>query len=194
MLSKLQKQGGFTLVETIVGIVLLGISFAIISSLILPATQQTADILHQVRAAELAQSLLNEIQNKAFDERSDKTGGRVRCGESGVTCTDDDKLGPENGAGGRDNDGEDERKKYDDVDDYHNLSYAASSIIDSQDQAIDYTGYSLAVTIGNDSDYNGVTIAQGDTDDNIYTAKLITVKVTTPIGGVLTFSTYRANF
>jgi MSHA pilin protein MshD len=74
-------QKGFTLIETIVGMVVLAISFSILTTLIYPVAQQSADQLHQVKAAELAQSVLNEIQNKAFDNNSDMAGGRVRCGD-----------------------------------------------------------------------------------------------------------------
>lgn len=177
---------GFTLIEIIVGLVVLGISFSMVLTLIYPAVEHSADQLHQIRAAELGQSMLNEVQNKAFDENSDKTGGFIRCGESGVTCTANDDLGPETG---------ETRASFDDVDDYHNLTYSVGNIVDSQGIALSlYDGYTLSVTVGNDSDYNGKTISNGDNDDDILTAKLITVTVTTPMDFPIVFSTYKANF
>lgn len=177
------KRAGFTLIETIVGMVVLSISFAVLTNLLYPATEQSASVLHQVRGAELAQSMLNEIQQKAFDENSDKSGGRLRCGETGIAACSTSMGNEESGA----------REQFDDVDDYHGLVYNIGEIEDSQENALDYLGYTLSVTVGNDSDYNGVTKETGDTDDNQYTAKLITVTVTTPTGSVLTFSTYRTN-
>ncbi len=51
------KTGGFTLVESIVGIVVLAISFSVLTALIYPIAEQSAEQLHQVKAAELGQSV-----------------------------------------------------------------------------------------------------------------------------------------
>jgi len=180
----LSKSKGFTLIETIVGIVVLAISFSLITTLIFPLTEQSADQLHQIRAAELGQSMLNEIQNKAFDEKSDKAGGIIRCGESGVTCTTNADLGA---------DGTEARKAYDDVDDYNGLrygiKYGEGDIADSQEEIISlYLGYSMAIDVCNDGNYDGTC------DNTTDVAKKITVTVTTPTGFDIVFSTYRANF
>jgi len=180
---------GFTLIETIVGIVVLAISFSVLTSLIYPISEQSAEQLHQVKAAELAQSMLNEIQNKAFDENSDMAGGRIRCGEpSAPTCST--IMGPEDGNNGRDDNDEDTRDLFDDVDDYHN----AVEIKDSQGHYLNlYTGYTMSITVCNDSDYDGVCEV-GTSTAEISTAKLITVTITTPTDFSMSFSTYRANF
>jgi len=177
---------GFTLIETIIGIVLLSISFSLITTLIYPLTEQSADQLHQIRAAELGQSMLNEIQNKAFDEKSDKTGGNIRCGEPSETpCTLNVNLGPDN-TGTLET-----RSEFDDVDDYNNLNYAAGKIENSQGVILDsYYGFSMTVSVCNDSDYDG----DCSTNANNHTAKWIKVKITTPTDFDIVFSTYRANF
>lgn len=82
IISSLAKSRGFTLVEIIIGIVVLSISLSIISTLIAPAEQKSADQILQVKAAELAQSLLNDISSRAFDHNSDMAGGILRCGEN----------------------------------------------------------------------------------------------------------------
>ncbi len=186
---------GFTLIETIVGIVVLAISFSVISTLILPVVEQSADQLHQIRAAELGQSVLNEIQQKAFDDKSDKAGGMNRCGEDydrsavieiNEQCSN--VMASEIG---------ETRASFDDVDDYHGLTYSAGNIVDSQGNALDlYIGYEMSVSVCNDSDYNGITTCDAipDADDNNYTAKLITVTITTPTDFDIVFSTYRVNF
>lgn len=172
-----QLNKGFTLIETIVGIVVLALSFSILTTLIYPLSEQSADQLHQIKAAELAQSVLNEIQHKAFDENSDMAGGRVRCGETGADdCST--VMAAETG---------ETRATYDDVDDYNSLP--AGEIKDSQEQTLDlYTGYSMSISVCNDANYDGSCTG------NTSTAKLIIVTITTPTGFVLNFSTYRANF
>ncbi|GAA5137835.1 type IV pilus modification PilV family protein [Thalassotalea piscium] len=195
---KLSK--GFTLIETIVGIVVLSISFSIITNLIYPTVEQSADQLHQIRAAELGQSLLNEITGHAFDENSGRSGGRFRCNEdvngNGTLETIEQCttiMGNEEGG---------DRTLFDDVDDYNGMnientrfgfSGPASDVFikNSQGDSLTlYLGYSLKVMVCNDSNYDGVC---GPSNNN-YTAKLITVTVTTPTGFAIDFSSYKANF
>lgn len=190
---------GFTLIETIVGIVVLSISFSIITNLIYPAVEQSADQLHQIRAAELGQSLLNEITGHAFDENSDHTGGHYRCnedvdGNGTIEPVEQCSTIMGNEEGGS-------RLLFDDVDDYNginivNARYGVSPAPDefiknsqNQDLAL-YLGYSLKVMVCNDSDYDGDCATNADN----HTAKLITVTVTTPTGFAIDFSTYKANF
>jgi MSHA pilin protein MshD len=173
------KYKGFTLIETVVGIVVLAISFSILTSLIYPMAQHSAEQLHQVKAAELAQSMLNEIQNKAFDDNSDMVGGLLRCGEtSAPSCST--VMGSETG---------EVRSTFNDVDDYNNLIYNAGEIESSQGQILDlYLGYAMNIIVCNDADYDG------SCDANTSTAKLITVTIITPTDFSLHFSTYRANY
>jgi MSHA pilin protein MshD len=176
------SQQGFTLIETVIGIVVLAISFSVLTTLIYPMTEQSADQLHQIKAAELGQSILNEIQNKAFDENSDKTGGLIRCGEvTAPDCTANNLLGAEAG---------ETRATYDDVDDYNDINHGNDIENSLNDHSLDalYIGYSVDVTVCNDGDYNG----QCDATTNF--AKWIKVTVTTPTGFDIVFSTYRANF
>ncbi len=177
------RQKGFTLIETIVGIVVLAISFSVLTSFIYPIAQQSAEQLHQVKAAELAQSMLNEMQQKAFDQNSDMAGGLTRCGETDApTCSS--VMGAE---------GAETRTDFNDVDDYNGLQYGsfynAGEVENSQGQLLSlYTGYAMSISVCNDSAYDGS--CTGD----ISTAKLITVTITTPTDFSMSFSTYRANF
>ena len=183
---------GFTLIELIVGIVVLAISFSVLTTLIYPISQQSADQLHQVKAAELAQSVLNEIQNKAFDDKSDMAGGLIRCGQTDLpVCSTD--MGPETISGAKET-----RAIFNDVDDYHMLKYGSlygkGDIENSQGVPLElYIGYAMSIRVCNDADYSGPD-CDGAVDANASTAKLIIVTVTTPTGFSLSFSTYRANF
>jgi len=186
-------KNGFTLVETVVGIVVLSIAFSILTTLIFPLVEDSADQFHQIRAAELAQSLFNEIQGRSFDENSDRNGGYWRCGEDqnddgsvdgDELCTLSDSLGYEDS---------EEREGYDDVDDYHGLNLSGEDIENSLGEKLGdlYAGFEVNVTVINDSNYDGSYVS---TDDNNYSAKLVTVIVTTPKGFAFEFSSYRTNF
>ena len=177
---------GFTLIEIIIGIVVLSISLSIVSTLIAPAEQKSADQIHQVKAAELGQSFLNDISSRAFDENSDMAGGRVRCGEplGSNACTDANKFGPEDGNGGRDNNGETTRGLFNDVDDFHNYSEKFTS----NDEALagGYNNFTIEIKVI----YDGLSLGLSSNDS----AKKITVSVTTPLGTEIKFATHKANF
>jgi MSHA pilin protein MshD len=177
---------GFTLIELIIGIVVLSISLAIISTLIVPAEEKSADQILQVKAAELAQSFLNDISSRAFDENSDMAGGLVRCGEPvGLNaCTDANKLGPEDGNGGRDDKGETERGLFNDVDDFD--YYANKFTANDEGLAEGYNNFTIDVRVV----YDGLSLGL----PTIFEAKKITVSVTTPLGTKIQFATHKANF
>ena len=76
-----KKQQGFTLIELLVGMVALALVLPMVATLLFPVMEQSLKHIHQIRAAELGQSIMNEIVDKAFDENSDRAGGKIRCGE-----------------------------------------------------------------------------------------------------------------
>lgn len=181
---------GFTLVETIVGIVVLSIAFTIFTSLIYPLANQSAEQVHQIRAAELGQSMINEILGKAFDENSDMSGGVYRCGEDrnndslvvpadGETCSV--TLG---------NEESNKRELFDDVDDYNGLTGIESSLGSDDSLNNIYFGFEASVSVINDSNYSG----KSDVGDNNFTAKLITVTIKTPQDTEYVFSVYKVNY
>ena len=183
--KKATKQTGFTLIEIIVGIVVLSITYAVLTTLIYPLASQSAAQVHQIRAAELGQSMINEILGKAFDENSDMSGGEERCGEiSADLCTTSANLGA---------DGSEERGDYNDVDDYNAINFTNDEILNSQGDSISniYVGFSMNVTVIYDSDYSGSYDAGVD---NEKTAKLITITVRSPQDDDYVFSVYRVNF
>jgi len=186
---------GFTLVETVIGIVVLSIAFSIMSTLLFPLLEDSADQIHQIRAAELGQSFLNEIQARSFDENSDRNGGFWRCGEdqNGDTVIDGDELCTLNNLLG--DEGE-IRATFDDVDDYNGLDQDGAAIENSLGASIGdlYTNFNVQVTVCNDGDYDGTCSANLASNTDTFTAKLIKVTVTTPSGLAIDFATYRANF
>ena len=131
--------------------------------------------------------MLNEILAKAFDENSDMSGGVIRCGEANnafsppVTVACSTLLGP---------DTTETRVSYDDVDDYNGLSTIETALGSSDGLDGIYLGFQVAVSVINDSNYDGVN----DSSDNNFTAKLVTITVTTPQSFDFVFAAYRVNF
>ncbi len=178
----------FTLIEIIVGIVVLSISLSIISTLIVPTEQKSADQILQVKAAELGQSLLNDISSRAFADNSDMTGGRDRCGEPGDgsnACTE--PLGRDGAEGSS-------RADYNDVDDFHGYEIE-DDLVDPLNST--YDNFIVEVEVIYAGDELGLALA-GDCNSPIKPAcklaKRITVTVTTPLGTEIKFATHKANF
>lgn len=195
---------GFTLIETIVGIVVLALSFSVLTTLIYPVTEQSADQYHQIKAAELGQTLMNEIQSKAFDDNSDFTSGQLRCGDTdngAPDCTKNNQLGCDNDEKVM---GNCSRSLFDDVDDYHEFELDETDNDTSNDfensfgQDISdlYVGYKVSVDVCNDADYSGVCVLanSGFGTEDTFVAKKIEITVTTPTGFDMVFTSYRANF
>lgn len=171
-----RQQAGFTLIEMVVGIVAFSIAMTMITSLILPRSEQSVDPIYQLRATKLAGSLINEIQGKAFDEQSNLSQGLFRCGENSNPCSA--TLGPDSG---------ETRDLFNDVDDYHQFQITGNLLDNNQTYNELYGGYSLNVSVIYDGNYDGAS-------DNVTKAKLITVTVTMPNNEALSFATYRSNY
>jgi MSHA pilin protein MshD len=174
---------GFTLIEMVIGIVALSIAFSLMTSLLLPTTEHSAEQVQQIRASELGQSMLNEILSKSFDHNSDRAGGLQRCGETGFnTCTG--TMGPD-GIGIN----KETRASFNDVDDYHGLTIA-DIVEDSLGNELDlYQGFTVGVVVCNVSDYSG---ACSNTATDF--AKLVTITVFTPQQNEIVFAGFKANF
>lgn len=88
------RSRGFTLIESIVVIIVLGIAMVTITSFLAPQVASSADPQYQNRSVALGQSLMNQILARGFDEHSDFDGGLVRCGDAGATaCSAPSELG-----------------------------------------------------------------------------------------------------
>lgn len=189
---------GFTLIELVIGIVLFSIVLTLVTTLVAPQARRSVDPILQIRAVELAQSVIREISARSFDENSDRINGILRCNEdiNGDGLIDNTQMGAEaeiscttsvgNEEGG-------ERELFDDVDDYDGLSQSGGDIENSLgdeiivDGANLYEGFSIQISVEYAGDFYNP--ARDNTD-----SKLITVTVTTPTGVDLVFSTYRSNF
>lgn len=95
-------QKGFTLIEGIVAIVIMGIAMVTLTSFLFPQAERSAIPHYQARSAAIGHAMLNEILSRKFDSASDPNGDSVvRCGEENprtelmVVCTAHDSLGAE---------------------------------------------------------------------------------------------------
>lgn len=171
---------GFTLIELIVGIVVMAIALVVISSFLVPQARRSIEPVYQFRAAELGSSLMNEILSKSFDEQSDHTGGGLwRCSEprpngQATSCTPASDYGPDAAT--------ELRQNYNDVDDYDTAgSFLAISDSMGVDLSQDYRNYRYRVAI--DSSEYGIN-----------QAKRIDLWIQAPDGVEYAFSAYRWNY
>ncbi|EPC4026890.1 type IV pilus modification PilV family protein [Aeromonas salmonicida] len=201
---------GFTLIELIVGIVLLAVALTGILGLLINQAPQAVDPVQQVRAAQLAQRLAGEMLQKSFDEQSDHNGGRYRCGETfngqfygdcsctvGVACTQRPPApaitGWQPSAYGPD--GEPAPYAYNDVDDFDTAGNWVDANRFTQTAAgisgEEYRNYQVKITV------SGVDFSDGTF--NSCTApcsvgKHIDLQVKLPDKSLLDFSFYRGNY
>lgn len=181
----LSWQRGVTLIELIAGIVVLAISLTLITSVLGPLYIKSADPWHQVRAAELGHSLMNEILGKAFDENSNRSGSVVRCNETGApACSSEASFGPDCADGSASCPGGllESRPQFDDVDDFHGLDVSGNDIsnifgTDARLQDV-YRAYRLQIAV---SYQDALT-------------KRIQLRVTTPTGDVIEFAALKGNW
>ncbi|MGO2281386.1 MULTISPECIES: type IV pilus modification PilV family protein [Vibrio] len=118
------RQTGFTLIESIVAMVIMGLAMTVLFSLFFPRVENSGIPQYQVRASALGQSMMNTILSRGFDDNSDPSGGIYRCDENDVNnqpnpCTT--KLGAETDKG------ETDASFFNDVDDYIGCWYTSAS-------------------------------------------------------------------
>ncbi|ABI73569.1 type II secretion system protein [Shewanella frigidimarina] len=167
-----QPTRGFTLIELVIGMMVIGIAIVMLTSMLFPQADRAASTLQRVRSAELAHSVMNEIWGKRYDQNTNPNGGIPACNApTGIACTTESALGL---------DGE-SRDTFNDVDDYHGLDETDNMLDSSQTYTQAYPRYQLQVSV----EYlDAATKAQ----------KLITVAVTTPANEEITYQAVRSNY
>ncbi|MCU7994143.1 type II secretion system GspH family protein [Shewanella glacialipiscicola] len=168
-LRKQSSSKGFTLIELVVGMLVIGIAIVMLTSMLFPQADRAASTLHRVKSAELAHSVMNEIWGKRYDQNTNANGGTPACGAAaGVACST--ILGSELGEG---------RNDYNDVDDYNGLNETSKMLNSTQTYADAYPNYRLSVSVVYGSVAN---------------TKLVTINVTTPDSEVITYNMVRSNY
>lgn len=90
-----QHQHGLTLIESIIGIIVLGFALSVLVSGVFSSSKVSHEATYQAQAATLGHSVMTDILARQFDEQSDPNGGVYRCGESIApsSCTAPSRLG-----------------------------------------------------------------------------------------------------
>jgi MSHA pilin protein MshD len=172
----LTLQQGFSLVELIVGLVLMAVALTYLTSLFFSNPGRSVEPLLQIRAATFGSAVMEEILAKKFDELTPE-GGVPACTSCSVT------LGSES----------ETRDGYDDVDDYNDSCGSPIPLTDALGNTpTNFANYSMEVCVIYDGvGFDGVA----DTNTN---AKLITVNIYLPAGAGLgpsiVFSAYKGNY
>ena len=172
-----QKQSGFTLIETIIVIVLVGAMMAGMTSMFMTNVGNSHRPFLRQRALAVVNAFVDEIQHKRWNENSPLGGGCVQtisnpCLAGLPTIA----IGPDAGEA---------RATYDDIDDYNGLSQSPPQNSAGADMT-GYTGFTVNVTVVQPAGaWNTIPAAD---------VRLITVSVTSPSNETIAISSYRVNF
>ena len=201
---------GFSLIEVIIFILVLGIALSSIISVYIFTTRHSADSMLSLKTIALSQGLMDEILSKAYDENTPPGGGCVD-GYASTLCTSATTAQALVSGNFGTNAGE-SRTSFDDIDDYHDLAYcgagvttpdascsaACTTLADESgtDISTDYAGYSVCIRVsfaGNEM--NSVTTTSGSSVAvNTNDAKRIDLILRDPLNARMTFTAYKANF
>lgn len=163
-----KNNSGFTIVEMVITIVVLGIALAGVSSALFTAVGRSANPMVQNKAVELAQAYLDEILSMRFQEDSPLGGGTVgSCSISTATA---------------DSDGSANRSDFDDVDDYNGLNEVPAFLAGTVPS--DYAGFNVSVTVS-------CINQSGAASTN---SKHILLNITGPANTSISMAAYRGDF
>ncbi len=170
-----QRENGFTLIEIVLIIVLVGLMMSAMTRLYVTNIGHSHEPLIRQKALSVANALMDEMIHKAWDDNTPIGGGCVSTGSG--HCPG----GPLAAGSGNE---ETDRADYDDIDDY-NLIRDQSPPQDSagQDMA-EYAGFSVSVFVDQDSDWLGIPAAD---------VKRLRLQVTTPTQETISLIAYRVN-
>lgn len=165
---KVPRQGGATLVELVITIVIISVAVAGVVGAFSTIAGRSSDALIDSKAIALAQVYLDEVLSKKYDNDTGEGGAVAPPGSN--LCA----IGNEGQS----------RATYDDVDDFDGVNDAPPRT-PVGGIAAGYAGFAVAV---------GVACAGGEVGVANDAAKRIQVAVTTPQNKTLTFTVYRGHF
>ncbi|GAK83445.1 MSHA pilin protein MshD [Vibrio ponticus] len=176
----MNKVRGFTLIESIVVMVVMALAMVTITSFLIPQVASSSDAHYQTRAAALGQSLMTKILARSFDHVN-SSGGNERC-QFGVNCS---ALGIDSGESMASPD------QFNDVDDFIGC-WAASPTA-----ACPHNLYDL-ISSGSNSAYHNFTVdieVENHPDNHVaQMMKKITVTVRAGKQTPIEYSAFRGNY
>ena len=184
---------GFTLVELVVGIVVLAIAMMLMNTMLISQSKDSLEPLYRLRASQLGQSIMQNILTREYDENSDHNGGFYRCGETWdiltppvlVNCTASSNYGADGGV-------ETSHPFFNDVDDF-----ITNGFVDANNYG-NVVGNNLGGNInGNDfsNQYNNYAVKIEvvlDTSQG-FNMKKITLTIKTPSNENIQFNALKGN-
>ncbi len=183
------QQTGFSLISIVLSIILISFALMTLTVLLFPRAQDSAQLIHSTKAAELGAAVMDEIIGRKYDENSGPNGGVPECNSLlGKTCTVPAQLGPDpaeiiNGIP--------DRTLFNDVDDFNGLSGSVRNVL-GDDLAQIYPNFSISIRVFYDANINRKL--DGVPDVISGNSKRIVVDVTDPSGQHYVFSVIRGNF
>lgn len=206
-------QKGISLIELVIFIVIMSVALTGITLIYINTTRYSADPVIRIRSIELAQSTLEEILLKAYDDNTPVGGGCVQMSNAATTlCTSGDTPTSDPDAAGKPLGAEEaNRILFDDVDDYHNQLYCGQNVAPADtacpalacqlmqdgagnDITAEYPEFSVCIQVsyaGNELS----TVAPGTgTNVALNDAKRIDVIVSDSLRSHISLSAYRLNF
>ncbi|SHI05612.1 type IV pilus modification PilV family protein [Ferrimonas marina] len=81
-----RRLAGFTLVEMVVGMVVLAIALVLIATLLFPLGERAALSVHRAKSAQLGQAVLAQMAGRRVDRDTPAGGGRI----ASLSCCDQD--------------------------------------------------------------------------------------------------------
>jgi MSHA pilin protein MshD len=194
--SRYHKENGFTLIELIITIIIMGVA-AIIIIPYFSAISHSPDPVLREKAIALGQAMMDEILHKRWDENSPNGGGPLCTNESGtgrgnssytLTCPEAVRNASTIGRDGEAN-GPHKRQEWDDVDDYNGLAEPGgpgNTFYDQDGTSLpgNLTGFSRSVAVdyiaSNEPTMDFDTASAGSLDTNATDSKRIMVTVISP--------------
>ncbi|MBW3697236.1 type II secretion system protein [Vibrio sp. T187] len=183
---------GFTLIESVVVMVIIGVAMITITSFIAPQIARSGDPHYQTRAIALGQSLMSQILSRGFDHNGDFTGTGIRCGEGETGTTEEFCSGI---SGAANTLGADEAiSLFNDVDDYigcwepngANGCNDLSELIG--DDADTYQNFRIEIAVDYDASYHAVAPI------NEYSFKRIDMTISASNQSSYTLTAFRGNY
>ncbi len=212
--SRHHKKNGFTLIELIITIIIMGFAAVIILPYFAAVTHSPDPVLRE-KAIALGQSMMDEILTKRWDKNTPNGGGPICTSESTspttrtsitVTCDFTVPSGTLASSIGRDpgeDSGANQRANWNDVDDYHGLTEPLGGLFYDQTGALpipgSWTGFQRNVTVdyipSNTAEIDtSLAISAGSLATNATDTKRIIITVTSPLGETFQFVAVSCNF
>jgi len=193
------SQSGFTLIEMILTIILLGAS-AMILLPFFSAISHSPDPVMRLRAVSLGQEMMDEVLAKKWDENTIAGGGPIITTETAaasVRMVAYESTHPGYSPGSASypvgSDSGEARDTFDDVDDYNGSSESDSNFYDQDGTGFAMIGYQRTVSVcyipSNSNPITNATSCVGSATDT----KLIVVTVTSPTNEVFYFTAVKCN-